>query len=64
MKKFFKMVNQYRAFYLGQLIVSFILSTIIYEWITKEEILNFSLNKWILLVMNIVLLIFIVDDKL
>lgn len=61
MKKFFKVLNENRKFYLGVFIVSFILSIIINDYFQKE-IFSPLIFKLILLVLNNLLLAFIVID--
>ena len=61
MKKFFKVLNENRKFYLGVFIVSFILSIIINDYFQKEIFSPF-IFKLILLVLNNLLLAFIIID--
>lgn len=61
MRKFFKVLNENRKFYLGVFIVSFILSIIINDYFQKE-IFSPLIFKLILLVLNNLLLAFIVID--
>lgn len=63
MKKFVKKLNQFRTFYLGVFNMSFILSLFLYKCIYGNEILSYSHQRLIFLILSTVLLFFIAVEK-
>lgn len=64
MKKTLKILAEDKALYLSVLIISLTGGSLLHDWLYGSEILDFFIFRWILLILNVILTLFIVHDYL